>query len=93
METTSSIAACAGCRRREFSLVVVDGAQLCATCAEKSARIDRKLAGLRSDDRVTCDGCSCLIDFDARVAVVARECGGIVLCEDCKSVAVERAFS
>lgn len=93
MDTTSAIAACAGCRRREFSLIVIDGAQLCAGCAEKSARIDRKLAGLRSDNRVTCDGCSCVVDFDARVAVVARECGGAVLCEDCKAVVIKGASS
>lgn len=81
--------ACAGCRRRAFELVVVDGAQLCTDCAEKSARIDRKLAGVRSDDVVTCDGCTCHVDFDARVAVVARECGGVVLCDDCKPVSIE----
>ena len=81
--------ACEGCRRPKFVLRVVDGVKLCEGCAEKSERIDQQLATVRSDDPVDCDGCGDRVKFDARVAVVARECGGVVLCEDCKPVAIE----
>jgi hypothetical protein len=81
--------ACDGCRRKAFVLRAVDGAKLCDGCAEKSERIDRQLAKVRSDDPVSCDGCGDLVDFDARVAVVARACGGGVLCDQCKSIIVE----
>lgn len=80
------IASCDGCRRKAFVLRAVDGAQLCDGCAEKSARIDRQLAHVRSEDPVSCDGCGDRVEFDARVAVVARECGGLVLCDDCKPI-------
>lgn len=78
------MAACEGCRRRAFSLRVVDGAKLCDVCAEKSARINRLLEHTSSDDPVTCDRCDDRVNFDARVAVVARECGGKVLCVYCR---------
>ena len=85
--------ACGGCRRHAFVLRVVDGATLCDGCAEKSERIDRQLAHVRSSDPVDCDGCGDNVEFDARVAVVARECGGAVLCDFCKPVALERQAS
>ena len=85
--------ACGGCRRHVFVLRVVDGATLCEGCVEKSERIDRQLAGVRSSDPVDCDGCGDNVEFDARVAVVARECGGAVLCDFCKPVAMERQAS
>ena len=78
---------CDGCRRKAFVLRVVDDAKLCDVCVEKSERIDRQLAEVRADDPVSCDGCRVLVDFDARIAVVARECGGSVLWDDCKPVA------
>jgi len=84
------IAACDGCRRKTFVLRAVEGAKLCEGCAEKSDRIDRQLAHVRSDDPVSCDGCGERVAFDARVAVVARECGGLVLCDDCKPIVRER---
>lgn len=76
---------CDGCQRRAFLLRVVDDAKLCDGCAQKSAEIDRQLAGTRSDDPVDCDGCGDDVDFDARVAVVVRQCGGAVLCGYCKT--------
>ena len=91
--STYSTSACDGCRRRAFVLRVVDGAKLCDGCAEKSAQIDRQLARVRSSDPVECDGCDGCVDFDARVAVVVRECGGAVLCDFCKTVTVERTAS
>lgn len=84
--------ACDGCRRTTFVLNAVDDARLCDGCAEKSARIDRRLATTCSEDPVFCDGCDERLDFDARIAVVTRECGGGVLCTGCKTVAAtERA--
>jgi hypothetical protein len=80
---------CDGCKRAAFVLHAVDGAKLCNSCAEKSARIDRRLATTRSEDPVYCDGCGDHVDFDARVAVVTRECGGVVLCDRCKPAAIE----
>jgi hypothetical protein len=81
---------CDGCRCFAFELLAVDGATLCDGCAEVSARIDRLLARTRSEDRVDCDGCGDRVEFDARTAVVVRECGGVVLCNRCRSSAVER---
>jgi hypothetical protein len=81
--------ACDGCTRTVFELHAVDGAKLCGSCAEKSARIDRRLAVTLSEDPVWCDGCDDRVDFDARIAVVTRECGGVVLCNTCKPVAIE----
>jgi hypothetical protein len=75
---------CDGCARRVLFLRAVDDAKLCDGCAEKSERIDRQLATVASDDPVSCDGCDVGVDFDARVAVVVRECGGAVLCDRCK---------
>jgi hypothetical protein len=82
-------ARCDGCRRLAFELRVVDGATLCDGCAEVSARIDRRLASTRSGDRVDCDGCGERVEFDARTAVVVRECGGVVLCARCRFAEVE----
>lgn len=79
-------AACDGCGRIAFVLRAVDEAKLCCGCIEKSERIDRQLAAVRSDDRVSCDDCDERVDFDARIAVVVRECGGVVLCDRCKSI-------
>ena len=75
---------CDGCRRRAFVLRVVDGANICDGCAEKSAEIDRQLAATPPDARVDCDECGDPFDFDAWVAVVMRHCGGDVLCGYCK---------
>lgn len=75
---------CDGCDRRARVLHTVDDAQLCGSCIEKSERLDRLLAGIASDDPVSCDGCDVGVDFCARVAVVVRECGGAVLCDRCK---------
>lgn len=88
MELVSTYA-CDGCKCTPFELRVVDDARLCATCAEKSAQIDRDLETTRSDDPVACDACGADVEFDARVAVVARACGGSVRCADCKSVSIE----
>ena len=85
--------ACDGCKRHAFVLRAVDGAKLCDRCAEKSALIDRQLARVCSSDPVDCDGCGDNVDFDARVAVVVRECGGAVLCDFCKPSAMERQAS
>ena len=82
--------ACEGCKLYAFVLRVVDGAKLCDGCVEKSALIDALLASVRSEDPVDCDGCGDSVEFDARVAVVVRECGGAVLCDFCKPVAMER---
>lgn len=79
--------------RHAFVLRVVDGAKLCDGCAEKSAKIDRLLSRVRSSDPVDCDGCGDRVEFDARVAVVVRECGGAVLCDSCKPAAMERQAS
>lgn len=85
--------ACDGCRRHAFVLRVVDGSKLCDGCTEKSALIDQQLARVRSCDPVDCDGCGDHVEFDARVAVVVRECGGAVLCDLCKPVTMEREAS
>ena len=90
---TYGTSACDGCKRHAFVLRVVDGAKLCDGCAEKSALIDRQLSRVRSSDPVDCDGCGDHVEFDARVAVVVRECGGAVLCDFCKPVAMERQAS
>jgi hypothetical protein len=76
--------ACDGCKRPAFELLAIDGAQLCGGCVQKSAEIDRKLENVDSHDPVACDGCNAPLDFDARVAVVIRECGGAVLCALCQ---------
>lgn len=86
-------ASCDGCHRHALVLHAVDEAHLCDGCAEKSARIDQLLATTRSEDPVFCDGCEDRVTFDARVAVVVRECGGGVLCDDCKPTALERAVA
>lgn len=91
--STYAIATCDGCSRSAFVLHTVEDGKLCDGCVEKSARIDRRLATTESEDPVFCDGCGERVAFDARVAVVVRECGGSVLCDHCKSTAVERAAS
>ena len=91
--STYGTSACDGCRRHVFALRVVNGAKLCDGCAVKSALIDQQLARVRSSDPVDCDGCSAPVKFDARIAVVVRECGGAVLCDLCKTVAMEREAS
>ncbi len=82
--------ACDGCKRHAFVLRVVDDAKLCEGCAEKSKQIDRQLMCTRSEDPVACDCCYDQVDFDARIAVVVRECGGSVLCDRCKPVEMAR---
>ena len=91
--STYKTSACDGCKHHKFVLRVVDGAKLCDGCAEKSALIDQQLARVRSNDPVDCDGCGDHVEFDARVAVVVRECGGAVLCDFCKPAAMERHAS
>jgi hypothetical protein len=71
-------------------LCVVDDAKLCESCADKSEQIDRQLMRTRSEDPVACDCCYDQVDFDARIAVVVRECGGSVLCDRCKPVEMAR---
>lgn len=87
--THDEVSACDGCRRKAFVLRSIDGAKLCGTCSERSERIDEQLAKVRADDPVACDGCGDRVDFDAKIAVVIRECGGVVLCNPCKPVAIE----
>ena len=82
--------ACEGCKLYAFVLRVVDGTKLCDGCVEKSALIDELLESVRSEDPVDCDGCGDNVEFDARVAIVVRECGGAVLCDFCKPAAMER---
>jgi hypothetical protein len=91
--STYGTSACDGCRRYAFVLRVVDDAKLCEDCAKKSALIDQRLAGVQPSDPVDCDGCSDRVEFDARVAIVVRECGGAVLCDLCKSITMEREAS
>jgi hypothetical protein len=67
----------------------MDGAQLCGPCAETSARIDQLLVNVSSEDLVSCDGCGDAVDYDARIALITRECGGVVVCDHCKPVAIE----
>lgn len=86
-------AVCDSCARPAFVLHAVDGATLCDGCAEKSVRIDQQLARTRVNDPVFCDGCEARVDFDAKAAVVVRECGGGVLCDRCKPVEMERTAS
>ena len=76
---------CAGCHRPSTMLHTVDDVQLCTGCTEKSARIDQLLVNVSGDDPVACDGCEDRVDFDARIAVVVRECGGAVFCDGCKA--------
>jgi hypothetical protein len=90
---THRVSSCDGCSRFAFILHAVDGAKLCDDCAEKSAQIDQQLAHTATNDPVSCDGCDESVDFDARVAVVIRECGGVVFCDRCKPVAMERQAS
>lgn len=85
-DVQAEAARCEGCRRAALTFNTVDGAQLCVGCVEKSDRIDRQLATVRSDDPVNCDSCGDRVEFDARIAVVARECGGAVFCDDCKLI-------
>ena len=89
----SATSACDGCKRPAFVLRAADGAQLCDGCVQKSAEIDRKLEDVDSHDPVACDGCKTSVDFDARVAVVIRACGGAVLCDLCTPTTAERATS
>ena len=91
--STYVASACEGCKRYAFVLRVVDGAKLCDSCAEKSALIDRQLAHVCSSDPVNCDGCGDRVEFDARVAVVVRACGGAVCCDFCKPAALKRQAS
>jgi hypothetical protein len=84
---------CDGCAQAAFELRTINGAKLCGSCAEKSARIDRRLASTRTEDPVFCDGCEDRVEFDARVAVLARECGGGVLCVRCKPTEIARGSS
>jgi hypothetical protein len=77
------IGLCAGCDREVADLRRVSAAMLCGSCAETSARIDRCLVGVGADDPVACDSCAKSADFDARLAVITRECGGVVLCDRC----------
>lgn len=72
---------CGGCGRESVAV----GTQLCAGCREISDRVDRKLVNVSSDDPVACDACNGAVDFDARVAVITRECGGAVLCDRCEA--------
>lgn len=92
-QTTTYGARCDGCARATFELRAVDGAKLCDGCAEKSAQIDRRLATTRTEDPVYCDGCGARVEFDARLAVVTRECGGGVLCVRCKPTEIARGSS
>lgn len=85
--------ACDGCKHHAFVLRVVDDSKLCDGCVEKSALIDQQLARVCSGDPVDCDGCGDRVEFDARVAVVVRECGGAVFCDFCKPAAMERQAS
>ena len=85
--------ACEGCKQHARVLNVVDGAKLCDRCAEKSARIDRRLVTTRAEDSVFCDDCGDRVEFDARIAVVARECGGDVLCAHCKPAEIVRGVA
>ena len=87
------MSACNGCHRHARVLHVVDKALFCDDCSEKSEQIDKKLARTRSSDPVACDSCKKRVDFDARMAVVVRECGGAVLCDLCKPVAMARQAS
>jgi len=91
--STYGTSACDGCKSHAFVLRAVDGSKFCDGCVEKSALIDRKLERVRSCDPVDCDGCGDNVEFDARVAVVVRECGGAVFCDFCKPVAMERQAS
>lgn len=91
--STYGTIACDGCCRYAFVLRAVDDAKLCEDCAKKSALIDQQLAGVQSSDPVDCDGCADRVEFDARVAIVVRECGGAVLCDLCKPIAMEREAS
>lgn len=91
--STYGTIACDGCTHHALVLRVVAGAKFCDGCAEKSALIDRKLLSVYSNDPVNCDGCGDDVTFDARTAVVVRECGGAVLCDLCKPVAMERQAS
>lgn len=90
---TYGTTACDGCKQHARVLRVIDDAKLCDGCVEKSAQIDRQLVNVRSNDPVDCDGCGDTVEFDARVAVVVRECGGAVFCDFCKPVAMERQAS
>jgi hypothetical protein len=83
-------ARCDGCARVAFELRAVDNAKLCDGCAEMSARIDRRLTTTLTEDPVFCDGCGDRVEFDARIAVVARACGGGVLCAHCKPTEIKR---
>jgi hypothetical protein len=91
--STYRTSTCDGCSRFAFVLNAVDGAKLCDGCTEKSSRIDLRLATTSSDDPVHCDSCDDRVLFDARIAVVVRECGGGVLCDDCKPFVLERQAS
>lgn len=92
MEPTSTYRtmSCEGCARFSFVLHIVDDAKLCEGCVEKSALIDEKLAQTQSEDPVFCDECRDHLDFDAKVAVVVRACGGAVLCDRCKPAVADR---
>lgn len=85
-------ATCDGCEQVVFVLHAVRGTKLCDGCSALSSRIDQRLLNVAADDPVACDGCSEPVDFDARIAVVTRECGGCVLCDRCKPTAIEKEW-
>ena len=89
-QTTYGMSACNGCHRHARVLHVVDKALFCDDCSAKSNEIDRELLRTRSSDPVDCEFCKTRVAFDARMAVVVRNCGGAVLCEACKMLAMAR---
>lgn len=84
-------ASCESCQRPESFLRAVSGMLLCESCADLSARIDQQLVNVASNDPVACDDCSVRVDFDARLAVITRGCGGSVLCDQCVAIEDGRA--
>lgn len=92
-QAAAHTSACDGCAQPTFELHVIADQKLCAPCSEASKRIARLLATTHAGDLVTCDGCKTPVAFDARRAVIERECGGGVLCEQCKAVEIEGGSS
>lgn len=91
MTEASAVALCAGCDSAASDLRLVDAAMLCGSCAETSARIDQRLVGVGADDPVACDACARSVVYDARLAVITRECGVVVLCDRCSPSLGEEA--